>query len=72
MADKLTSLLESMASVAEPFELFEPHLWYGKLGDEGWICSIRSTHMTIWEGHGSTPLQAVQNCYDEAMTKVNN
>lgn len=67
-ADTLSELLEKFASIESPFDLFEPHLWYGKLGDEGWVCSIRSHHMTLWEGTGDTPLEAAQACYKDAMS----
>lgn len=64
---KIEILLEEMAGVSEPFGLFEPNLWYGKLGDEGWECSMRSVDAELWLGKGDTPLEAVQACYDKAM-----
>lgn len=62
----LESLLNSMASVNDPFELFEPYLWYDKLGDSCWKCEIRTTHSILWYGEGNTPLEAAERCYAQA------
>lgn len=64
---KLEVMLDEMGWINEPWGLFEPHLWKDKLGDSVWICEIRTTHNTLWSGHGATPLEAVENCYFEAL-----
>lgn len=35
-------IVDKMQSVKEPFGLFEPYIFYDKLGDSCWVCGIKS------------------------------
>lgn len=64
--DKMTiiDMLSEMATVNEPWELFDPVLRYGKVSGEGWQCYMHSTcgPMTVY--CGNTPEKAVRRCYN--------
>lgn len=66
--EKLNSLLNIMGDVDEPWGLFEPYIWRDKLGDSQWHCEMRSNCAQFWHGTGDTPLEAVEACYDKALT----
>ena len=57
-------MLEDMASVNEPFGLFEPRLWKDKIGDSLWHCGLFSVNGCIIEATGNTMEEAVRNCYE--------
>jgi hypothetical protein len=59
-------MLQEMAGIGEPFELFEPKLWYDKLGDSCWKCEVHSNCMIMWSGQGDTMQEAVEACYKDA------
>lgn len=67
MNKTIEEMLGEMAGISDPFALFEPNLWYGKLGDEGWECSMNSVDAELWKGVGDTAYEAVKACYDKAM-----
>jgi hypothetical protein len=68
MSKTIEEMLSEMASVAEPFGLFEPHLFYGKLGDEQWCCSLNSVDARLFRVvECTTAEEAVRKCYEQAM-----
>ena len=58
-------MLKEMASVKEPFGLFEPHLWRDKIGDSLWHCYITSVDCKLAEGTGETMEESIKNCYNQ-------
>ena len=59
----MNEMLEEMASVSEPWGLFEPHLWRDKIGDGKWHCYIQSVCAQFAESTGDSPEEAVEKCY---------
>ena len=60
-----TGFLKMMASIDEPFGLFEPHLWKDKIGDSKWHCDIRSCDSILTRGLGDTMEEAIIDCYNK-------
>jgi hypothetical protein len=68
MSKTIEEMLSEMAGISEPFGLFEPHLFYGKLGDEYWCCSMNSVDARLFKVDGcATAEEAVKGCYEKAM-----
>ena len=58
-------MIEEMAGIDEPWELFEPYIWKDKIGDSLWHCEIRSVDATLAQGMGVDLDQAIERCYRE-------
>ena len=59
----IIDMLNEMASVNEPWELFDPVLRYGKVGGEGWQCYMCSTSGPMTVYCSNSPEEAVRRCY---------
>lgn len=55
---------KEMASIEEPWELFEPKLWKDKIGDGLWHCAMKSPSAILSECTGKTMDEAIENCYN--------
>lgn len=57
-----------MSKVNKPYDLWEPHLWYDKLGDTGWHCELfgMNNSKPLFYGEDKSLKEAVNKCCKSA------